>query len=444
MRIAYIAAGAAGMYCGSCLRDNALATGLKALGHEVALVPTYTPIRTEDDGVSIDRVFYNGINVYLQQQSSFFRNRHPIIDRMLDSGPVVRWLARMNASTDARDLGALTVSVLEGEEGNQKKELAKLVAWLRDDYKPDIVQITNSMLAGLAREIRRALDVPVLCAMQGEDIFLDDLIEPYRSRAMSVLRERAADMDGFIATSRYYADFMSEYIGVPRERIHPVRLGIRLEGHGLLEGPGRPTDITIGYLARICPEKGLHHLVAAFDILYRKAGRQGLRLKVAGYLGKRDHTYFESIQSDVRQRGLADAVDFVGEVTRSEKMTFLSTLDMLSVPTDYREPKGLFVLEAMANGVPVVQPAHGAFPELVEDTGGGILVEPGDPEALAAGLSRLIEDADLRRRMGEQGRRAVHDGYGHLAMARETEAVFRHYLGQTAFVETESLQEGRR
>ena len=430
LKIAYIAAGAAGMYCGSCARDNALATALIRKGHEVALIPTYTPLRTDEPGASIDRVFFNGINVYLQQKLPFLRKGNRLLEGIFESRRMVNWIAKANASTNAKDLGELTISMLKGEAGNQRHELEKLVAWLKDEYRPEIVQITNSMMIGMAREIKRALDVPVLCVLQGEDIFLDDLAEPYKSRAMALLRERIGDADGLIATSRFYADYMAEYLAVEREKIHPVRIGINPAGHGLADPTAVEAPFVIGYLARICPEKGLHLLVEAFRRLAARAKPGDFRLRIAGYLGARDRAYFEEIRRNVTEWGLAGQVDFVGEVDREEKIAFLNSLHVLSVPTVYREPKGLFLLEALANGVPVIQPAHGAFPELIEATGGGMLVAPDNPDAIAEAVLELRNDPMQRQQLGRQGKAAVHRDFTHEAMAEETLQVFRKYVGR--------------
>ena len=182
MRLAYITAGAAGMYCGSCIHDNALAAALAHRDADVALIPTYTPLRTDEENVSLDRVFYGGVNIFLQQQWSFFRRTHRLVDRVLDSPFLIRTLAHFGSSTNARDLGPLTVSILAGEDGNQQKELTRLVAWLQRDFKPDIIQLTNAMFVGMARQLKAQLGVPVLCALQGEDLFLDGLPEPYRPK----------------------------------------------------------------------------------------------------------------------------------------------------------------------------------------------------------------------------------------------------------------------
>ena len=423
MRIAYIASGAGNMYCGSCIHDNTLAAALIKLGHQVALVPTYTPMRTDEDNVSMDRVFYGGINVYLQQKSSVFRHTPSSVDGLFNTKGLLKWISRFTSSTDARELGPLTVSVLQGEEGNQRKELHKLVEWLADSYKPEFVHLTNSMFVGFARDIKKSLNVPVLCSLQGEDIFLEDLPEPHKTKAMNVMRKRAQDIDCFVATSRYYADFMTGYLKVPASKIATVRLGLKLEGHGVAKRTLPESPLNIGYLARICPEKGLHVLVDAFDLLLKKGVEA--RLRVAGYLGKRDEQYFQSLLDRIRDYGWRDRFEYVGEIDRQDKIAFLNGLHLLSVPTTYREPKGLYILEALANAVPVVQPAHGAFPELLEVTGGGLLVEPNSPSSLAEGLHSLSTNALLRERMGEKGKQVVHEQFSDRQMAEATAEVYK-------------------
>jgi glycosyltransferase involved in cell wall biosynthesis len=429
MKIAYIAAGAGGMYCGSCIHDNTLAAALIRKGHEVALIPTYTPIRTDEPSVSLKKIFYGGITVYLEEKLALFRRTPWVVDKFLNNPRLLNWASRFSASTDAKDLGALTVSVLQGEEGHQRQELAKLIHWLKYDYRPEIVQLTNSIFAGMAREIKKELGVPVLCAMQGEDIFLNDLIEPYKPQALQLLRSRSQDVDGFIATSDYYATFMAEYINVPKEKIHVVRLGINLLGHG--ETPARTGDhnpFAIGYLARICPEKGLHILVDAVARLAKIVGSAALKLNVAGYLGERDRGYFAEIKKKVKSAGLQEVFEYAGEVDRRQKIEFINSLDVFSVPTVYRESKGLPILEALANGVPVVEPRHGSFPEIIETTGGGILVEPNSPEALADGLRLLMENSERRKSFGQKGKEAVHKKFSDDVMAEATVQVYEQYV----------------
>jgi glycosyltransferase involved in cell wall biosynthesis len=200
---------------------------------------------------------------------------------------------------------------------------------------------------------------------------------------------------------------MATYLDVPRERIRAVPLGINVRGHEPRAEDGGAGPFVVGYLARICPEKGLHVLADAFRLLAARAGKENVRLDVAGWLGPRDGAYLADVRRGLDADGLGGAVRFMGEVDRAGKLAFLTGLDVLSVPTTYREPKGLFVLESMASGVPVVQPAHGAFPELIGDTGGGVLFEPGSAAELAHALDDLRRDPDRRRELGRRGREAV-------------------------------------
>ena len=429
MRVAYITAGAAGMYCGTCIHDNTVATVLKKHGHDVALIPTYTPTRTDEANVSLNRVFFGGVNVFLQQKLSLFRHTPWALDRLLDSPTLLNSLARFSSSTDARDLGQLTVSMLRAEQGYQKKELAKLVTWLKTNNRPDIVYLTNSMLVGFAREIKNALNVPVVCALQGEDIFLQELIEPYKTEALALLAARADDADGFVAPCRYYAHFMADaYLKVSVANIDVVPLGLNLDGHGAAVEKPEPPPFILGYLARICPEKGLHRLVEAFYTLTKELGADAIQLHVAGYLGKKDEPYLEELVNQIHAWGLADSFVHHGEVTRTQKIDFFNRLHVFSVPTVYRESKGLPILEALANGVPVVQPQHGAFPEMLHATGGGILVAPESADALAEGIRELLNAPERREHLGQTGKANVHRKFSDEVIAQQLLKVFEKYL----------------
>ena len=426
MRIAYITAGAAGMFCGSCMRDNTLAAALIAEGHDALLIPTYTPIRTDEDDVSSPRVFFGGINVYLQQKFSLFRYTPRWFDRLFDFNWLLRWVSRFAVHTQAQQLGDLTISMLQGEHGFQAKEIDKLTDWLANDIKPDIVNLSNLLIAGMAPKLRDRLKVPILGSLQGDDIFLEMLPTSYRTQAIDLISKHTEAMQGFIATSRYYADFMSEYLRIPRERIDVVQPGIKLKGYGIPAPTER--DPVIGYFARICPEKGLHQLVDAFCILKRMPEAPPCRLHVSGWLGENYRPYFMAQWAKMEKAGVIKDFKYFESPDHSSKVRFLQSIDILSVPTTYREPKGLYVLEAWANGVPVVQPAHGAFPELIEATGGGLLVPPEEPESLASALRHLLDQPAERRRLGQLGHDAVHERFHDLAMARETVKVYQRHL----------------
>ncbi|HKY04840.1 MAG TPA: glycosyltransferase family 4 protein, partial [Blastocatellia bacterium] len=423
MKILYLTAGAAGMYCGSCFRDNALAAQLMADGHDVTLVPIYTPTLTDEENVSQGKVFFGGISVYLQQRHGLFRKTPWLVDKLWDSRFALKLAAKSSIQVDPKALGELTVSMLRGEEGNQRKELEKMIHWLKSEPPPDIINLPFALLIALARPLKESLGRPVCCTLQGEDLFLEGLAEPYRTTSLELIRKNVEHVDGFIAVSEYYADFMSGYLEIPRGKIKVVPLGINLEGYAAKPKPdGRP--FTIGYFARVAPEKGLHLLCEAYKNLRERADFPPARLEVAGYLGAEHKAYLNRIESRMREWGLDGEFHYHGAVDREAKIEFLQSLDVLSVPATYNEPKGMFLLEAMACGVPLVQPRRGAFPEIIEKTGSGILVEPDAAGSLAEGLVSLYKDPELARRLGRQGFDGVRAHYNVARMAARAIEVY--------------------
>jgi len=411
------------MYCGSCLRDNALAAELLARGHDVVLTPVYTPTRTDERNVSQGPVVFGGISVYLEQYSPIFRHTPRFLDRLWDAEWVIRMATNRQVKVDPQSLGELTVSMLRGEEGHQRKEVTKLLEWLRTEPPFDVVNLPYTLLIGLAEPIRRTLNVPISCTLQGEDLFLDGLGEPYRQQSRDLIRQASRHVDLFIAVSQYYQDFMPGYLGIPREKMRLVPLGINLDGYTPKQGQ-RSGPFTIGFFARIAPEKGLHVLAEAYRALRSRPGLGPSRLVAAGYLAPEHREYLDGIRRRIREWGLEDQFEYRGEVDRAEKIAFLRSLDVMSVPATYEEPKGIFLLEAMASGVPVVQPRRGAFPEIVERTGGGVIVDADNVEALADGLLDLWRHPERGAALGAAGASAVREHYHVSRMAEAAEAVY--------------------
>jgi glycosyltransferase involved in cell wall biosynthesis len=398
------------------------------LGHDALLIPTYTPIRTDEADVSQERVFFGGINVYLQQKLSFFRHTPWILDRIWDEPRLLRWVSRFAVKTEADQLGDLAVSMLRGEHGHQRKEIQKLAHWFATDHRPEIICLTNALLSGLVPTIKERVGVPILCSLQGDDIFLELLPKPLRRQCIDLIAEHCRSIDGFIATCDYYADFMADYLSIPRGKIRVVYPGLNLTGHGGERPPRENEPFTIGYFARICPEKGFHVLVEAFRLFRQMPGVPRSRLHVSGWLGENNRSYFDKSQSQLVEAGLGADFEHVDCRDHASKVRFLQSVDVLSVPTIYREPKGLYVLEALANGTPVVQPRHGSFPELLDATNGGLLVEPDNPQALAEAFRHLLENPGHRQELGQKGKQAVHQRFHAQRMATETADLYRKYL----------------
>ena len=428
-KVVYLTAGAGGMYCGSCMHDNALAKALMQLGLDVMLVPTYTPIRTDEDDVSVDQVFFGGINVYLQQKFPPLRWLPGFLDRFLDNPKLIRRLTSRSIDMPTVELGKLALSMLKGRSGNQRKEVKRLTSWLVNQAKPDVVLFTNILIGGCIPEIKRSTGKPVLVTLQGDDVFLDSLPELYRAMCIEQIKRLVKEVDGFIVHSEFFRDYMNGYFSIPVDKIHVTPLGIDTSEFENSSAPNRSGNV-LGYLARLAPEKGLHHLVSAFIELKKSDAVANLQLRVAGWLSSQNQDYADEQFERIREAGFESDFQYLGSVDLTEKLAFLNSIDVLSVPTDYLEPKGLYVLEAMAAGVPVVQPAHGCFPDLIQQSRGGLLHKPGDPVDLAAKLAVVFNDTAKQTELADHGRNFVFHSRNSLTMAMQTAELLDKFVGQ--------------
>ncbi len=430
MRITYIAAGAAGSYCGACTRDVALVRGLMARGHEVTMIPLYTPLHTDGPDPSIGRVFYGGINTYLQQRSALFRKTPAFLDRLLDRPWLLKCVSRFGIETQPEKLGDMTVSVLRGMEGCQRKEVEKLMRFLERQPRPDVVNLSNSLLSAVAPEIKRRLGVPVVCTLQGEDAFVLRLPQPHRQEAIDMLRRHAKSLDMLFSPGERYADEMSEFLAVPRERVRIIRPGIECEQYA---GPRQRTQepFRIGFLSRLSPAKGFDILVEAFILLERERPDRAV-LSAAGEVRGPNAKFLARLRSRLASEGLADRFEYVGEPDFKEKVRFLKNLSVFCVPTRYPEQDGIAYLEAMAAGVPVVAPEIGQLPEVVEVTGGGLLVPPENPQAIAEAIARLRDSPDDAQRMGSAAAEVVARDFSADGMTDDILAAYEELLDASA------------
>lgn len=412
------------MYCGSCIRDNALVSGLEEMGWDVLLLPLYTPIRVDEEDHSMDQVFFGGINVYLQQKIPFFRYLPAFLDRWLDNPKLIRRVASRAMSVSAADLGEMTLSMVKGENGFQRKEVARLVHWLKEMVKPDLICLTNLLVGGCIPALKRELNVPVLVTIQGDDVFLDELQSPWKEKVLVEMQSLAQMADGFLTFSAFYRDLMARKLNVEPEKFHLTPLGVHVEEfdpaarHNL----NREDEHVIGYFARLSPEKGFDLLIDAFVEL--ASALPQARLKVAGWLAEKDQEFYAAQILKIHEAGLADRFEHVEAPDVAAKLKFFSEVDLFSVPTRFAEPKGLYVLEAMACGLPVVAPNHGPFPELIAASGGGTLFEAGEVKGLAAELIEMMKDPARRKSAGRAGRKWVEREGSRAKMAGETAKVF--------------------
>ncbi|MCA9137782.1 MAG: glycosyltransferase family 4 protein [Planctomycetales bacterium] len=432
MKVVYLTAGAAGMFCGSCMHDNALARAMASVGVDCILQPVYTPIRTDEESVAGHRVFLGGIHVYLLQQMPWLRFLPRPMRSILDFPPLIRWATRRAGGTDPALLGDLSVSMLRGAKGNQAEEFERLTHWIADDIAPDAVVLTNLLIGGGLPQLRERLPSAKLIVMlQGDDIFLDHLPQASRGAAIELCTDLVPFVDYFCVNSRFYGSKMAALLEIPAEKIVITPLSIDLAPFQKIpsnrsatfeqplqqqteQQPGKP--FRLGYLARIAPEKGLHRLVEAFERI--AADHPTITLHAAGWLGHGNEAYLHSINKRLDDAGLAERFTYHGSPDLDGKVRFLSDMDVICVPTEYEDPKGLFILESLAAGTPVVMPDHGAFGELIRSTGGGVLVDPNSINAICDAIVNLKIDENRRNQLAVEGSNGVRERHSIQAAAK--------------------------
>lgn len=417
MKVVHIVPGSGGtFYCQNCMRDGALIRALRRAGVDVVMVPMYLPMFSDGEPPPDDTpVFFGGVNAWLQQQFALFRKTPRWVDRFFDSDWMLKRAAEREGTTSAAGLGKMTLSMLEGMEGRQRKEVERLLDWLEQEERPDVVHLSNALLIGLAREIKARLKVPVVCSLQDEDWWLDAINPPFNEKCWQAIRERVGDVDRFVAVSHWYADRMKQRLGL--DAVDVVYIGIELEGYERASLDMDPP--VLGYLSRMNESLGLDRLVEAFCALKNCEGLEKLRLHVMGGAVGRDKACVARMRKKVAARGFLNDVEFFEGFERAQRMEFLRSLSLMCVPVEQGEAFGSHIIEAMAAGVPVVQPRAGAFPELIRETGGGLIYSD-----LEGTLLDLLQQPQRVRILGERGYEAVHARFGIEQMAQQTILIY--------------------
>ena len=407
-------------YCENCVRDNATVRALIRAKEDVVAVPMYLPQIVEKvDQISSAPIFYGGINSYLQQVSGFFRRTPRWVDRLFDSRWMLKMAAKRAGSVRARGLGELTLSVMKGADGRQAKELDRLLRWLDGVDRPDLVHLSTPLLMGIGLAIRKRFGIPVVCTVHDEDVWIDAMEEPWRTRCWETMAEGGRDVAAFISLSRWYGDVMCGRLRIDPAKMHVIPVGVDI---GEAPSGAAPNPPTIGYLARMSESMGLPALVEAFFTLRKTLPT--LRLHLSGGKTADDTPFLERLGRRFQEEGVSPHVKFFEFDPKSRK-EFLGSLSALSVPTPGGVAFGTYILEANERGVPVVQPRVGSYPELLEATGGGVLYEPNDAAGLARALGELLADEPRRAALGRKGRESVERSFSLATMAQKMTDLYR-------------------
>ena len=416
MKLAFIIPGSGdNIYCQNCFRDDELLKIMLKKGQNIMKVPMYLPSRMEMSGAPKTPVFYGAVNLYLREKLPFYKYAPSWLVRTFDSDSVLRYAAKKTGSTNAAGLDDLTISMLKGENGRQASELDIMVDYLKKEIRPDVVHLSNALLLGLARRLKQELGALVVCSLQDENQWVDEMDKEHREAVCRLITEKSEDVDGFISTSRFYKEKAEKEFCLPGEKIVVIRGGIDLEGYEPSPLPFEPP--VIGYLCRLSEYFGLGILVDAFILLKKDPRFEGLKLHVTGGYTGLDKPFLSAQVKKIAKLGYGRDFHIFKDFDKASRIRFLKSLTLLSVPVPAGEAFGGYQVEALAAGVPVVQPDVGVYPEFVESTGGGVIYRPNTAEALASALAELLLDRDKVRQHGFKGRESVMSSYSMNDMA---------------------------
>jgi glycosyltransferase involved in cell wall biosynthesis len=428
MQVVHIVPGSGGsFYCGNCLRDSTHVQSLKKAGLGVIKVPMYLPIFSDEHDLGDVPVFYGAISLYLKHAFPLLRKAPGWLDKILNSGPALKFAAHMAGSTNPKGLEDMTISMLLGEEGEQKKELDHLVGWIAEHCQPDVIHLSNALLMGLARRIKEKLDVLVVCSLQDEDTWVNAMDDNFRIKTWKLMRERAGDIDAFFAVSDYYAEEMKKQLAIPEEKLYTHHICVDPDDYFYRNSISK--DRTIGYISRMSRENGLEILVDAFILLKQQDDLKDTRLMITGGNTGDDNKYIRNIREKLKASGFQDDVIFHKDFEGEGRHEFFSKVSLISVPVLEGEAFGLYLIEAMASGVPVVQPALGAFPEIIEKSGGGVTYLPNEPSKLSDSLAELLRDPQKLEILSAGGRKGVEKYFDIREQSNTMIGIYRELLG---------------
>jgi len=404
MKIVYLITGSGGsFYCGNCYRDMLYLRAIRKVpGINAKAIPLYLPPDKTNIENGLDKqVFFGAISMYLREKVRMFRNMPMFLEKFFDSAPFLKLAARQAGTTRTEGLENLTLNMIEGDNAFRKDEVDRLIKYLLKEGKPEIIHLSNALILGLARQLKNRINVKIVCSLLNEDDWIDDMVEPFRGKAWNMIAKESVYVDSFVTPSGYYKELFMEKTGLKGDNIHVVPLGFDPEHFDISKDELHPP--ALGYFCRINYHNGFDKLVDAFILLKSADVIPGLTLNVCGGYTGDDKPFIAEQIKKIRYHGYQKSVKIYPEFQGNKKMEFFNNVDVISVPVRKYDGYGLYILEANSAGIPVVQPATGAFPEIIEITGGGITYAPDNIQELSDALVRLLTDSKIRNELGKTG-----------------------------------------
>lgn len=416
MKVLFIRPGSGdSYYCGNCFRDNLQALALRKAGHEVIIMPLYLPLKRNTFQGDVP-LFFPATTFYVEQKM-FGNHKMPSwMKRMLGSDALLDMASLLSGTTTAEGMEDMTLSMIEGEGLAFEENVRQLIEWIKQTEKPDIIQLSTSLLLGIAKKLKEATDIPIVCSLQDEEVWIDSLKPKFVAKAWQGVLANAKYVDRFITTSHYYQQTVMSKL--PQlGHVDVIYPGIDVTKY---QSGDFPTDPTIGFFYRMNELDGLDILADAFVLLKQRGSVPNLKLRIGGGYMSPDKKLVKQVKR-ILEPYTADVV-LEESYDLDEHANFYRQITVLSVPLRFQEGVGLYLCEAFAAGRPAVEPNTGSFAEIVGEA--GLIYEPNDPLHLADALEKMLTDKQLYAQCRENALAMVKVRYDDKLLAKRLEGLY--------------------
>jgi glycosyltransferase involved in cell wall biosynthesis len=387
MKVLFIIPGSGdSFYCGNCFRDNLQAMALRKAGHEVIIMPLYLPLKQNSFQGDVP-LFFPATTYYVEQKMFGNRKMPSWLKRMLGSDTLLEMASSLSGTTSAEGMEDMTLSMIEGEGRAFEENVKELIDWVKQTEKPDIIQLSSSLLLGIAKELKKETGMPIVCSLQDEEVWIDSLKSEFVEKAWRGVLANAKFVDRFITTSQYYQQVVETKL--PQlGRVDLIYPGIDVARYQSKE---YPIDPTIGFFYRMNELDGLDILADAFVLLKQRGSVPRLKLRIGGGYMSPDKKLVNRVKRTLKP--YSSDVVIEENYDMDEHADFYRKISVLSVPLRFQEGVGLYLCEAFAAGRPVVEPHTGSFAEIVGQA--GLIYEPNDAQHLADALEKILTDKQI-------------------------------------------------
>ena len=416
MKVLFIIPGSGdSFYCGNCFRDNLQAMALRKAGHEVIIMPLYLPLKQNSFQGDVP-LFFPATTYYVEQKMFGNRKMPSWLKRMLGLDTLLEMASSLSGTTSAEGMEDMTLSMIEGEGRAFEENVRELIEWVKQTKKPDIIQLSSSLLLGIAKELKKETGIPIVCSLQDEEVWIDSLKSEFVEKAWRGVLANAKYVDRFITTSQYYQQVVETKL--PQlGRVDLIYPGIDVSKYQSKE---YPIDPTIGFFYRMNELDGLDILADAFVLLKQRGSVPHLKLRIGGGYMSPDKKLVNRVKRTLKP--YSSDVVIEEEYDMDEHADFYRKITVLSVPLRFQEGVGLYLCEAFAAGRPVVEPNTGSFAEIVGQA--GLIYEPNDAQHLADALEKILTDKQIFDKCREHALALSKERYDDMILANRLSELY--------------------